>query len=74
MALDGRVEGPESICGTVDGEIVTFGIDIPAGARVWGVVTGDPSIDDADDQFLQVMVVNTSVPGWSVGLIDVDLP
>ena len=54
--------------------IVTFGIDIPAGARVWGVVTGDPSIDDADDQFLQVMVVNTSVPGWSVGLIDVDLP
>jgi hypothetical protein len=52
--------------------LVTFDAGVSAGARLWGIVTGDPSIDDADDQFLQVMIVNTAVPGWSIGLIDVN--
>ncbi len=52
--------------------LVTFDAGVPAGARLWGVVTGDPSIDDGDDQFLQVMIVNTAEPGWSIALIDVN--
>jgi len=52
--------------------IVTFDVNASPGARAWGIVTGDPVIDDDDDEFLQLMVVNTSVPDWEVALVDVN--
>lgn len=52
--------------------IVTFDIDAVGGSRQWGIVAGDPAPDDEDDGFLQLMLVDTSVPGWTVSLVDID--
>ena len=53
--------------------LVTVPYTAAAGARQWAIVAGDPTPEDGDG-FLQVMVVDTTVPGWGVVVADVDLP
>ena len=52
--------------------IVTFGYTAVGGERQWGIVAGDPSPDDANDRFLQVLVVDSAPDPWTVALVDVE--
>ncbi len=54
--------------------IAEFPFDTFAGDRAWGIISGDPSPDtvDPNDAIVQLMVVDTTIPGWGVTLIDVD--
>lgn len=54
--------------------LVTLPYTAVAGARLWAIVSGDPTPDDADDGFLQVMIVDSTSPQWSVTVAEVELP
>jgi hypothetical protein len=54
--------------------LVTVPYTAVGGSRQWAIVSGDPSPDDEDDGFLQVMVVDTTTPQWGMTVADVDLP
>ncbi len=54
--------------------LVTLPFTAVGGARLWAIVAGDPSPDDEEDGFLQVMVVDSTSPRWSVTVADVELP
>lgn len=51
--------------------IVSFDYAAFGGERQWGIVAGDPTPDDADDGFLQVLVVDSAPDPWTVGIVDV---
>ena len=53
--------------------LVTLPYQAVGGARQWAIVSGDPT-PEADDGFLQVMVVDTTTPQWGVVVADVWLP
>jgi hypothetical protein len=52
--------------------IVTFDVAAVGGARQWGIIAGDPTPDDADDGFLQLVTVDTTVPGWAVAFTEIN--
>lgn len=39
--------------------------------RVWAVVIGDPA-PEMDDGLLELIPVDTAVPGWDVSLVDIN--
>ncbi len=49
--------------------LVTFDYTATPGVRAWGIVSGDPSPEDADG-FVQLMLVDTATPDWDVQLVD----
>lgn len=53
--------------------LVTLPYQAVGGARQWAIVAGDPT-PEADDGFLQVMVVDAATPQWGVVVADVWLP
>lgn len=54
--------------------LVEFDFDVTGGDRAWGIVAGDPSPDtvDPNDAPLQLLIVDTTVPGWSVSTVEVN--
>lgn len=56
--------------------LVEFDFTVTGGDRAWGIISGDPSPDtvDPNDATLQLMLVDTTVPGWAVELVNVNPP
>lgn len=52
--------------------IVTFEYAALGGERQWGIVAGDPSPDDEDDQGLEVLVVDSAPKDWTVAVVAVE--
>jgi hypothetical protein len=51
--------------------LVTFDYAAVPSAREWGIVSGDPS-PETNDGVIQLMLVDTTVEGWDVSLVDIN--
>ena len=51
--------------------LVTFDYAAEGGSRQWGIISGDPSPEEGDG-FVQLMLIETSTPAWTVDLVDIN--
>lgn len=51
--------------------LVTFDYSASAGAREWGIISGDPSPEPGDG-VIQLMLVDTAPSPWTVALVDIN--
>lgn len=51
--------------------LVTFDYFATPGGRQWGIVSGDPS-PEAGDGVIQLMLLETATPDWTVQLVDIN--